>query len=69
MPHPPPQTRHSIARRLRAMARVAFVLVVVLLVVFAGGALFLATSSGKALVLRTVSTSLRNQLGVEASSS
>ena len=66
MAHPTPQTRHSIARRLRAMARVAIVVVVVLLVVFAGGALFLASSSGKALVLRTVSASLRDQLGIEA---
>ena len=48
------------------MARLAIVLGVMLLVVFAGGALFLASSSGKALVLRTLSKSLRNQLGVEA---
>ena len=66
MAHPKPQTRHFIARRLRAMVRLAIVLVVMLLVVFAGGALFLASSSGKALVLRTLSASLRNQLGVEA---
>ena len=66
MAHPIPQTRHFIARRLRAMVRLAIVLVVMLLVVFAGGALFLASSSGKALVLRTLSASLRNQLGVEA---
>ena len=66
MAQPTPQTRHFIARRLRAVARLVFVLVVALLVVFAGGALFLATSSGKAFVLRTVSSSLRNQLGVEA---
>ena len=44
----------------------AIVLVVLLLVVFAGGALFLASSAGKALVLRTLSASLLNQLGVEA---
>ena len=59
MAHPKPQTRHFIARRLRAMVRLAIVLVVMLLVVFAGGALFLASSSGKALVLRTLSASLR----------
>ena len=61
-----PQTRHFIARRLRAMVRLAIVLVLLLLVVFAGGALFLASSAGKALVLRTLSASLLNQLGVEA---
>src|SRR6188768_3975778 len=66
MAHPVPQTRHTIARRFRAMVRLAMRLVVVLLVFFAGGALFLASSPGKALVLRTVSASLGNQLGVEA---
>ena len=40
--------------------------VVLLLVVFAGSAIFLASSAGKALVLRTLSASLLNQLGVEA---
>ena len=53
-----PHTRHFIARRLRAMVRLAIVLVVLLLVVFAGGALFLASSAGKALVLRALSASL-----------
>ena len=48
------------------MVRLAIVLVLLLLVVFAGGALFLASSAGKALVLRTLSASLLNQLGVEA---
>ena len=61
-----PQTRRFITRRLRAMLRLAIVLVVLLLVVFAGGALFLASSAGKALVLRTLSASLLSQLGVEA---
>ena len=61
-----PQTRHFIARRLRAMVRLAIVLVLLLLVVFAGGALFLSSSAGKALVLRTLSASLLDQLGVEA---
>jgi hypothetical protein len=65
MAQPTPQTRHFITRRLRAMVRLAIVLVMVLLVVFAGGALFLASSSGKALALRTLSASLRSQLGVE----
>jgi hypothetical protein len=66
MAYPIPQTRHFIARRRRAMVRLAIVVVVMLLVVFVGGALFLASSSGKGLVLRTLSASLRNQLGVEA---
>jgi uncharacterized protein involved in outer membrane biogenesis len=48
------------------MLRMAIVLVLLLLVVFAGGALFLASSAGKALVLRTLSASLLSQLGVEA---
>ena len=48
------------------MVRLAIVLVLLLLVVFAGGALFLASSAGKALVLRTLSASLLSQLGVEA---
>jgi autotransporter translocation and assembly factor TamB len=58
--------RHVIARRLRATVRLAIVLVVLLLVVFAGGALFLASSAGKAFLLRTLSASLLSQLGVEA---
>src|SRR5688572_14339019 len=66
MAHSLQQTCQFIARRLRAMVRLAIVPVVMLLVVFAGGALFLASSSGKALVLRTLSASIRNQLGVEA---
>src|SRR6187402_304858 len=65
MAQPTPQTRHFITRRLRAMARLAIVVVVVLLLVFAGGALFLASSSGKALALRTLSASLHNHLGIE----
>ena len=48
------------------MVRLAIVFALLLLVVFAGGALFLASSAGKSLVLRTLSASLRNQLGVEA---
>ena len=60
------QTRRFIARRLRAIVRLAIALVVILLVVFAGGALFLASSPGKALVLRTLSASVRDRLGVEA---
>ena len=48
------------------MVRLAIVLVLLLLVVFAGGALFLASSAGKALVLRTLSASLLNRLGIEA---
>ena len=48
------------------MVRLAIALVPLLLVVFAGGALFLASSAGKALVLRALSATLRNQLGIEA---
>jgi outer membrane protein insertion porin family len=48
------------------MVRLAIALVLLLLVVFAGSALFLASSEGKALVLRTLSASLRSELGVEA---
>jgi len=48
------------------MVRLAIALVLLLLVVFAGGALLLASSQGKALVLRILSASVRNQLGVEA---
>ena len=50
MAQPTPQTRHFIARRLRAVVRPAIGIVVMLLVVLAGGALFLASSSGKAFV-------------------
>ncbi len=48
------------------MVRLAIVLVLLLLLVFAGGVVFLASSAGKALVLRTLSASFRNQLRVEA---
>ena len=48
------------------MVRLAIVLVLLLLVVLAGGALFLASSAGKALVLRTLSASLLDRLGIEA---
>jgi hypothetical protein len=48
------------------MVRLAIVLVLLLLVVFAGGALFLASSAGKALVLRTLSASFLDRLGIEA---
>ena len=48
------------------MVRLAIVLALLLLVVLAGGALFLSSSAGKALVLRTLSASLLDQLGVEA---
>ena len=48
------------------MLRLAIVLVLLLLLVFAGGVVFLASSAGKALVLRTLSASFRNQLRIEA---
>ena len=46
--------------------RLAIVLVLLLVVVVAGAALFLASSAGKAFVLRTVSASLLDRFGVEA---
>ena len=52
------------------MVRAAIVLIVVLvLAIFAGAGIFLASSPGKALVLRTVSRSILNQLGVEVRAS
>ena len=47
MAQPTPQPRKFIARRLRAIVRLVIGLGVLLLVVVAGGALFLASSSGK----------------------
>ena len=63
---PEPQARHLIRRRLGAVVRLATRVVLLLGLALAGLAVYLALPPGKAFVLRTVSASLVDHLGIEA---